>query len=117
MVPNSALTETLTDVYDQCRHTFLTSLEANVNRLLEQVQPPTQDLVPSLGIAQLLNLLRDVLSGGHIVDAQPSDVAEVCLQMCPADCVSFNLSVQGCATSCGSFNAVHRRDGVSPPSS
>lgn len=76
-MPNSALIETLNDVFDQCHHTFLTSLESHVNRLLERIQPPSQDLSPSAGVNQLLNLLRDVLSGGHIVDAQPSDVADV----------------------------------------
>lgn len=77
MIPNSALIETLTDVYDQCHHTFLTSLETQVGRLLERIQPPNQDLSPSSGVNQVLNLLRDVLSGGHIVDAQPADVADV----------------------------------------
>jgi hypothetical protein len=77
VVPNSALIETLNDIFDQCHHTFLTSLESHVHRLLERIQPPSQDLSPSLGVNQLLNLLRDVLSGGHIVDAQASDVAEV----------------------------------------
>nr|CAG4650862.1 EOG090X03SX [Simocephalus serrulatus] len=77
VVPNSALIETLNDIFDQCHHTFLTSLESHVNRLLERIQPPSQDLSPSVGVNQLLNLLRDVLSGGHIVDAQPSDVADV----------------------------------------
>ncbi|XP_057372549.1 conserved oligomeric Golgi complex subunit 6-like [Daphnia carinata] len=77
VVPNSALIETLNDVFDQCHHTFLTSLESHVQRLLERIQPPSQDLSPSLGVNQLLNLLRDVLSGGHIVDAKPSDVSEV----------------------------------------
>nr|CAG4636061.1 EOG090X03SX [Eubosmina coregoni] len=77
VVPNSALIETLTDIFNQCHHTFLTSLESHVGRLLERIQLPSQDLSPSAGISQLLNLLRDVLSGGHIVDAQPGDVAEV----------------------------------------
>jgi len=48
-----------------------------VSRLLERIQPPSQDLSPSAGVNQLLNLLRDVLSGGHIVDAKAADVAEV----------------------------------------
>ena len=48
-----------------------------MNRLLDRIEPPSQDLSPSQGVSQLLNLLRDVLSGGHIVDAQPSDVCEV----------------------------------------
>ncbi|XP_032790480.1 conserved oligomeric Golgi complex subunit 6 [Daphnia magna] len=77
VVPNSALIETLNDIFDQCHHTFLTSLESHVQRLLERIQPPSQDLSPSLGVNQLLNLLRDVLSGGHIVDAKPSDVSDV----------------------------------------
>ena len=78
-MPNSALIETLNDVFDQCHHTFLSSIESHVSRLLERIQPPTPDLSPSAGVTQLLNLLREVLSGGHIVDAQPSDVAEVSL--------------------------------------
>ncbi len=82
-MPNSALIDTLNDVFDQCHHTFLTSLESHVNRLLERIQPPTSDLSPSVGVNQLLNLLRDVLSGGHIVDAQPSDVADVQLYIFP----------------------------------
>lgn len=77
MVPNSVLIDTLNDIYDQCHHTFLTSLESHVSRLLERIQPPSQDLSPSAGVNQLLNLLRDVLSGGHIVDAKAADVAEV----------------------------------------
>ena len=77
VVPSSALIETLNDIFDQCHHTFLTSLESHVHRILERIQPPSQDLSPSLGVNQLLNLLRDVLSGGHIVDAQASDVADV----------------------------------------
>jgi len=85
-VPNSALIETLTDIFNQCHHTFLTSLESHVGRLLERIQLPSQDLSPSTGISQLLNLLRDVLSGGHIVDAKPSDVDEVI-------CVSFHDSI------------------------
>nr|CAG4646151.1 EOG090X03SX [Macrothrix elegans] len=77
VVPNSALIETLNDVHDQCQHTFITSLESQVGRLLERIHPPNQDLSPSLGVNQVLNLLRDVLSGGHIVDAQAADVANV----------------------------------------
>lgn len=76
-MPDSFLIETLNDVYDQCKHTFLSSLETHVGQLLERVQPPGQDLSPSAGVNQVLNLLRDVLSGGHIVDAKPSDVTEV----------------------------------------
>jgi hypothetical protein len=60
---------------------------------LERIQPPSQDLSPSLGVNQLLNLLRDVLSGGHIVDAQASDVADVRLflfkEIKNANCVKF----------------------------
>ena len=43
----------------------------------KRIQPPSQDLSPSAGVSLMLNLLRDVLSGGHIVDAKPTDVAQV----------------------------------------
>lgn len=77
VVPNSLLVETLNDMYTQYHHTFLSTLELNVSQLLDRIQGPNQDLSPSIGVNQLLSLLRDVLSGGHITDAQPSDMANV----------------------------------------
>lgn len=104
--------ETLNDIFDQCHHTFLASLESHVNRFLERIQPPNQDLSPSVGISQLLNLLRDVLSGGHIVDAQPSDVADVhafSKFKKKKSCLNFKKKTTiGCEPSCGSAVAVYR---------
>nr|CAG4638356.1 EOG090X03SX [Cyclestheria hislopi] len=77
VIPNSSLLETLRDIYCQCHRSFLTALDSHVNRLLERIQAPNQDLSPSAGIAQMLTLLRDVLSGGHIVDAEPTDMEDV----------------------------------------
>lgn len=77
MVGDSPLLETLKEMYALYHHTFLSTLESHVSRLLEKTQPPNQDLSPSNGVNLLLNLLRDVLSGGHITDAQANDIANV----------------------------------------
>ena len=68
-------------MYTQYHHTFLSTLELNVSQLLDRIQGPNQDLSPSIGVNQLLSLLRDVLSGGHITDAQPSDMANVTMSI------------------------------------
>ena len=77
VVGDSPLVETLTEMYALYHHTFLSTLELHVCRLLEKTQPPNQDLSPSNGVNLLLNLLRDVLSGGHITDAQANDMTNV----------------------------------------
>lgn len=74
MVGDSPLLETLKEMYALYHHAFLSTLESHVSRLLEKTQPPNQDLSPSTGVNMLLNLLRDVLSGGHITDAQANDM-------------------------------------------
>jgi hypothetical protein len=57
---DSELIQTLTEVYNLSYKMFLNSLNIHATRLLDKIEPPNYELMPSADLQKTLNLIKDI---------------------------------------------------------
>jgi hypothetical protein len=56
---------------------FVRTLEQQVRRLSDRIEPPPSELSPVLGITKIMGLLRDVLAATSVAEQRKQDISQV----------------------------------------
>lgn len=56
---------------------FVRTLEQQVRRLSDRIEPPPSELSPVLGITKIMGLLRDVLAATSVAEQRKLDISQV----------------------------------------
>jgi hypothetical protein len=56
---------------------FVRTLEQQVRRLSDRIEPPPSELSPVMGITKIMGLLRDVLAATSVAEQRKQDISQV----------------------------------------
>nr|CAG4651713.1 EOG090X03SX [Triops cancriformis] len=77
VLQGSPLLATIAELQDQCYSAFLVALDNAVHKVLERADSPKPDLAPSSYVTNLVAFLKEVFSGGRVIDNNPYELSEV----------------------------------------
>ncbi|XP_026678602.1 conserved oligomeric Golgi complex subunit 6-like [Diaphorina citri] len=102
VIPSSSLDKTLIELVETSEGVFVNTLQRMVRvKILEKVEAPGPDLIPSPGVTHLLNLLREMLSAAqHYEDEtdRQSDTLRVVSNIIDPLLQTINLSASRLST-------------------
>lgn len=67
----------MTEIQEKSEEKFLYSLQQKVDSMLVKVETPPRDLSPTPAVAQLLAVLRDMLSTASMNEGREKDMGKV----------------------------------------
>jgi len=71
------LDSTLEELHTTSFAAFARTLEQQVRRLSDRIEPPPSELSPVLGITRIMGLLRDVLAATSVAEQRKQDISQV----------------------------------------
>ncbi|XP_065353864.1 conserved oligomeric Golgi complex subunit 6 [Cloeon dipterum] len=77
VVSGGSLDKNLEELHSASFAAFVRTLDGQVRRLSDRIEPPSSELTPVLGITRIMSLLRDVLAATSVAEQRKQDISQI----------------------------------------